>query len=71
MKDKTPEYKAAELNKIAETYDYVGWFVTESRADIAGVQKLNAPVKSVLLETKFSGDRKVDPETPIWKLDVK
>ena len=71
MKDKTPEYKASELNKIAETYDYVGWFVTESRADIAGVQKLDAPVKSVLLETKFSGDRKVDPETPIWKLDVK
>lgn len=71
MKDKTPEYKAAELVKIAESYDYVGWFVTESRADIAGVQKLDAPVKSVLLETKFSGDRKVDPETPIWKLDVK
>jgi len=43
----------------------------ESRADIAGVQKLDAPVKSVLLETKFSGDRAVDADTPIWKLDVK
>lgn len=71
MKDKTPEYKAAELTKIAERYDYVGWFVTESRADIAGVQKLDAPVKSVLLETKFSGDRAVEADTPIWKLDVK
>lgn len=71
MKDKTPEYKAAELTKIAESYDHVGWFVTESRADIAGVQKLDAPVKSVLLETKFSGDRKVEDDTPIWKLDVK
>ena len=71
MKDKTPEYKATELTKLAEQYDYVGWFVTESRADIAGVQKLDAPVKSVLLETKFSGDRAVDAGTPIWKLDVK
>lgn len=71
MKDKTPEYKAAELTKLAESYDHVGWFVTESRADIAGVQKLDAPVKSVLLETKFSGDRKVEDGTPIWKLDVK
>jgi len=37
MKDKTPESKAAELTKIAESDDHVGWFVTESRADIAGV----------------------------------
>lgn len=71
MKDKTPEYKASELKKLAESYDYVGWFVTESRADIAGVQALDTPVKSVLLETKFSGERAVEADTPIWKLDVK
>lgn len=71
MKDKTPEYKAAELKKLAERYDHVGWFITESRADIAGVQRLDAPVTSVLLETKFSGDRPVEADTPIWKLDVK
>ncbi len=68
MRDKTPEYKASELKKLSERYDYVGWFLTESRADIAGVQKLDTPVTSVLLETRFSGDRAVDPETPIWKL---
>jgi len=28
-------------------------------------------VTSELLETKFSGDRKVEADTPIWKLDVK
>lgn len=71
MKDKTPEYKAAELRRIAQAYDFVPWFITESRADIGGVQKLDAPVKSVLLETKFSGTRNVDADTPIWKLDVK
>jgi predicted secreted acid phosphatase len=71
MKDKTPDYKASELKKLAESYDYVGWFVTESRADIAGVQALDAPVKSVLLETKFSGTRPVEGDTPVWKLDVK
>jgi phosphoglycolate phosphatase-like HAD superfamily hydrolase len=71
MKDKTPEYKAAELGKLAGQYDFVPWFITESKKDIAGVQKLNAPVKSVLLETKFSGTGKVDEQTPIWKYDVK
>ena len=71
MADKTPEYKASELKKIHQQYDFVPWFITESRADIAGVQKLDAPVRSVLLETKFSGDRKVEADTPIWKLDVK
>lgn len=62
MKDKTPEYKATELTKLAEH---------RKPRDIAGVQKLDAPVKSVLLETKFSGDRAVDADTPIWKVDVK
>ncbi|MBL8934118.1 MAG: hypothetical protein JNM69_06185 [Archangium sp.] len=62
MKNKTPEYKATELTKLAEH--------REPR-DIAGVQKLDAPVKSVLLETKFSGDRAVDADTPIWRIDVK
>lgn len=71
MRDKTPEYKANELKTLAQKYDYVPWFITESRADIAGVQKLDAPVKSVLLETKFSGTAKVEDDTPIWKLDVK
>jgi phosphoglycolate phosphatase-like HAD superfamily hydrolase len=71
MKDKTPEYKASELKALAERYDHVGWFITESRADIAGVQKLDTPVTSVLLETKFSGERAVADDTPIWKLDVK
>ena len=71
MADKTPEYKAGELNKIEKQYDFVPWFITESRADIAGVQKLDAKVPSVLLETKFSGDRKVDEETPVWMVDVK
>ena len=56
---------------LAERYDHVGWFITESRADIAGVQKLDTPVTSVLLETKFSGERAVADDTPIWKLDVK
>ncbi|MEW5740624.1 MAG: HAD family acid phosphatase [Myxococcota bacterium] len=71
MKDKTADYKAAELVRIAAQYDYVPWFITESRADIAGVQDKNVPVKSVLLDTKFSGDRKVDDDTPIWTVDVK
>jgi predicted secreted acid phosphatase len=71
MRDKTTDYKANELKQLAQTHDFVPWFITESRADIAGVQKLDAPVKAVLLETKFSGDGKVDAETPIWKLDVK
>ena len=59
------------VRHLAAHYDFVPWFITESRADIAGVQKLDAPVKSVLLETKFSGDQKVEADTPIWKLDVK
>jgi hypothetical protein len=71
MSVKTVEYKAAELSKIAGNYDFVGWFMTESKKDIAGVQKLNAPVKSVLLETKFSGEGSVATDTPVWKLDVK
>lgn len=71
MKDKTPEYKAGTLAQIDQQYDFVGWFITESRADIAGVQNLNSTVTSVLLETKFSGERKVDDDTPIWKIDVK
>lgn len=71
MADKTPEYKAGTLDKLSQTYDFVPWFITESRADIAGVQRLDTKVKSVLLETKFSGERKVDEATPIWKLDVK
>lgn len=71
MRDKTPAYKAEELTNLASHYDFVPWFITESRADIAGVQKLDAPVQSVLLETKFSGDKKVEADTPIWKLDVK
>jgi predicted secreted acid phosphatase len=71
MKDKTVDYKAAELVRIAAQYDYVPWFLTESRADIAGVQNKNVPVKSVLLDTKFSGDRPVDDGTPIWKVNVK
>ncbi|MBS1150075.1 MAG: superfamily, subfamily (Acid phosphatase) [Myxococcaceae bacterium] len=71
MKDKTPEYKAGELAKIAHNYDFVPWFITESRQDIRGVQRLNAPVTSVLLETKFSGTGTVSDETPIWKVDVK
>lgn len=71
MSDRTADYKAGELNRIAASYDYVPWFITESRADIAGVQGKQVPVKSVLLDTKFSGTRAVDDETPIWKLDVK
>ena len=71
MRDKTPEYKAKELEHLATSYDFVPFFITESRADIAGVQRLDAPVTSVLLETKFSGTAKVEDETPIWKLDVK
>lgn len=71
MKDKTADYKAGELVRIAAQYDYVPWFITESRADIAGVQDKDVPVKSVLLDTKFSGDRAVDEDTPIWKVDVK
>ncbi len=71
MKDKTPEYKAGELAKIAAQYDFVPWFITESRQDVRGVQKLDAPVQSVLLETKFSGTGTVDADTPIWSLDVK
>jgi phosphoglycolate phosphatase-like HAD superfamily hydrolase len=71
MSIKTVDYKAAELNRIAGSYDYVGWFLTESRKDIAGVQKLNASVTSVLLETKFSGEGKVEADTPVWKLNVK
>jgi beta-phosphoglucomutase-like phosphatase (HAD superfamily) len=71
MSVKTVDYKAAELSKLAGSYDYVGWFMTESKKDIAGVQALNAPVKSVLLETKFSGDGSVDSDTPVWKLNVR
>ncbi len=71
MKDKTVDYKAAELVRIAASYDYVPWFITESRADIAGVQGKDVPVKSVLMDTKFSGDRPVAADTPIWKVDVK
>jgi len=71
MKDKTPEYKAQALDTISQQYDFVPWFITESRADIAGVQKLDTRVKTVLLETKFSGEREVDAATPIWKIDVK
>jgi len=71
MRAKNPGYKAAELKELTPTYDYVPWFITESRADIAGVQRLDAPVKAVLLETKFSGTAKVEDDTPIWKLDVK
>lgn len=71
MRDKTTDFKAQELTNLAAHYDFVPWFITESRADIAGVQRLDAPVKSVLLETKFSGDQKVEADTPIWKLDVK
>lgn len=71
MKDKTPDYKAAELSRISQEYQYVGWFVTESRQDIAGVQKRGAPVTSVLMETKFSGTGKVADGTPVWKVDVK
>lgn len=71
MKDKTPEYKAGELEKIAQNYDFVPWFITESRQDIRGVQKLDVPVTSVLLETKFSGKGTVNDDTPIWKVDVK
>lgn len=47
------------------------WFVTGSRADIAGVQGLGAPARSVLLDTKFSGDKPVAADTSVWKLDVK
>ncbi len=71
MKDKTPEYKAGELVKISQQYDFVPWFITESRADIRGVQKLDAPVQAVLLETKFSGTGTVEDDTPIWTVDVK
>lgn len=71
MADRTADYKAAELVRIAGAYDYVPWFITESRADIAGVQERNVPVKSVLLDTKFSGSTKVADDTPIWKLNVK
>jgi hypothetical protein len=49
-------------------------FSRESKRDLPralGVQRLDAPVKSVLPETKFSGAGKVDEQTPIWKLDVK
>lgn len=71
MSVKTVDYKAQELTRIAASYDHVGWFITESKKDIAGVQKKGAPVTSVLLETKFSGEGSVDAHTPVWKLDVK
>ncbi|MBL8957651.1 MAG: hypothetical protein JNK82_43150 [Myxococcaceae bacterium] len=71
MSDKTPDYKAAELSKISEEYEFVGWFVTESKKDIQGVKSKGAPVTSVLMETKFSGEGNVGPDTPVWKVDVK
>ncbi len=71
MKDKTPDYKAAELSRISQEYEYVGWFVTESRKDIQGVKAKGAPVTPVLMETKFSGSGNVGDSTPVWKVDVK
>jgi predicted secreted acid phosphatase len=70
MADKTVDYKAAQLGRIGEEYEFVGFFVTESRRDIAGIQSKGAPVESVLMETKFSGEGKVDDDTPVWKVDV-
>jgi hypothetical protein len=35
------------------------------------LKELTESVTSVLLETKFSGDRPVADDTPIWKVDVK
>ena len=70
MKDKTPDYKAAELKRIEGEYEYVGFFVTESRRDIAGIQSKGATVESVLMETKFSGEGKVADDTPVWKVNV-
>jgi predicted secreted acid phosphatase len=71
MKDKTPDYKAAELKRISKDYEFVGWFVTESRKDIQGIKSKGAPVDSVLMETKFSGTGNVGDQTPVWKVDVK
>ena len=70
MKDKTPDYKAAELTRIENAYDFVGFFVTESKRDIAGIQSKGASVESVLMETRFSGEGRVADGTPVWKVDV-
>ena len=68
--DSTAVYKTNELRRIAAAYDYVPWFLTESRADLRGIQKLGPPVQTVLLHTRFSGNATIDPATPIWSLDL-
>lgn len=70
MNDKTVDYKARELQRIEGEYEFVGFFVTESRKDIAGIQSKGTPVESVLMETKFSGEGNVADDTPVWKVDV-
>ncbi|MBK7865371.1 MAG: hypothetical protein IPJ65_43600 [Archangiaceae bacterium] len=69
--DDTPKYKAGTLDELSQTYDFVPWFITESRSDIHGVQRLQPPVQEVLLETRFSGTAKIAADTPIWPVDVK
>lgn len=66
----TPEYKAAEFEKLTKS-SHVAWFLTESERDISAVQKAVPSVPCVVLEYPLgeAGDHHAKAGTPRLKMD--
>jgi cytochrome c oxidase assembly protein Cox11 len=62
---RTVPFKAQWLAESEKQQRPVAFFVTESRKDISGLQKLS-DCQCVLLENTFSGTEAVRPDTPVW-----
>jgi len=66
---RTVPFKAQWLQQSRDDGRPVAFFVTESRRDIAGVQKLGEH-QCLLLENGFSGTEGVRADTPIFPHDA-
>lgn len=65
---RTAPFKTSWLDASAKAGYHLGFFVTESRRDIAAVQQWTKGAPAVLLESHFSGPHAVDEKTPTLEL---
>lgn len=62
----TPQFKTDWLQQSARDGYHLGFFVTESKRDIAAIQRGIAGVPTVLIEHPFNGPERVREDTPVF-----
>jgi hypothetical protein len=70
QQERTPQFKTAWLQQSAKDGFHLAFFITESKRDIAAIQKGIAGVPTVLIDHAFNGPEAVRADTPVFPRPV-